>query len=94
MIPEAKIPERLRSCIREFDGELGHDEYNSPRCSFRLLFKNKLVNRPGQADRVIEFINPASDLAKQIDKEYWVKKEVERPKFGATDVVAEVRKAG
>jgi hypothetical protein len=93
-LPEPKIPERLRSYVTEFDGALTHEEYNSSRYSFRLVFKKKLVNRPGQADRVIEFIDPKSELAKQIDKEYWVKKEVERPKYRATDVVNEVRKAG
>lgn len=89
--PEAAIPERLRAYVAEFDGALTHEEYNSPRYSYRLLFKRKLVNRPGQADRVVEFIDPNSDLAKRIDKEYWVKKEVERPKFRAKDVVATVR---
>ena len=93
-LPEAKIPERLRSYITEFDGALSHAEYNSPRYSFRLLFKKKLVNRPGQADRVIEFIDPKSKLAKTIDKEYWVQKEVEKPKYRPTDVVNEVKKAG
>jgi len=93
-IPEPDVPERLRTYVREFDDALTHDEYNSERYSYRLLFKRKLVNRPGQADRVIEFIDPKSDLAKEIDKEYWVKKEVERPKFRAKDVVAAVRKAG
>lgn len=92
--PEAQIPERLRSYIMEFDGTLTHDEYNSSRYSFRLLFKKKLVNRPGQADKVIEFIDPKSDLAKQIDKQYWVKKEVEKDKFRAKDVVAAVQQAG
>lgn len=92
--PEAKIPERLRAYIVEFDGALTHEEYNSERYSFRMLFKRKLVNRPGQADKVIEFIDPKSEIAKQIDKEYWVKKEVERPKFLAKHVVAEVKKAG
>jgi hypothetical protein len=58
------------------------------------LFKKKLVNKPGQADRVVEFIDPNSELAKTIDKEYWVKKEVERTKYRATRVVEEVRKAG
>jgi hypothetical protein len=91
---EAAVPERLRTYIADFDAGLSHEEYNSQRYSFRLLFKRKLVNRPGQADKVIEFIDPNSDLAKAIDKEYWVKKEVERPKFRAKDVVAEVRKAG
>jgi hypothetical protein len=43
---------------------------------------------------VIEFIDPQSDLAEQIDREFWVKKEVERPKFRAKDVVQAVRAAG
>jgi hypothetical protein len=92
--PQATIPERLRAYVVEFDNALEHDEYNSPKFSYRLLFKKKLVNRPGQADRVVEFIDPESDLAKTIDKEYWVKKEVERRKFRAKDVVEEVHKAG
>jgi hypothetical protein len=92
--PQVSIPERLRAYIVEFDNALNHDEYNSPKYSYRLLFKKKLVNRPGQADRVVEFIDPNSELAKTIDKEYWVKKEVERKKFRPKDVVAEVKKAG
>ncbi|MBI2567643.1 MAG: DUF3644 domain-containing protein [Candidatus Schekmanbacteria bacterium] len=92
--PEASIPERLRAFVAEFDGALTHGEYNSPKYSFRLIFKRKLVNRPGQADRVVEFIDPNSELAKAIDKEYWVKKEVERPKFRPTDVVNAVKAAG
>lgn len=94
MNPAAEIPDRLKAYIAVFDGSLTHEQYNSEKYSFRLLFKQKLVNRPGQADRVIEFIDPRSDLAQQIDKEYWVKKEVERPKFRPTDVVAKVRSAG
>lgn len=88
------LPLNLRAYIATFDGALTHKEYNNPRYSYRLLFKRKLVNRPGQADKVIEFIDPTSELAKTIDKEYWVKKEVERPKFRAKQVAAEVRKAG
>ena len=92
--PEAEIPPRVRAYVAEFDAALDHEQYNSSRYSYRLLFKRKLVNRPGQADKVIEFIDPNSDLARQIDKQYWVKKEVERPKFRAKDVVAAVRAAG
>jgi hypothetical protein len=92
--PEAQVPERLRAYIADFDAGLDHDAYNSPHYSYRLLFKKKLVNRPGQADRVVEFIPSDSDLAKTIDAEYWVKKEVEKTKFRASSVVAEVQKAG
>ena len=88
------LPANLRAFIEAFDGGLTHDEYNASRYSYRLLFKRKLVNRPGQADKVIEFIDPSSDLAKTIDKKFWVKKEVERPKFRPAQVVAEVKKAG
>ncbi|MUV24958.1 hypothetical protein GNZ25_27300 [Burkholderia thailandensis] len=52
------------------------------------------MNKAGQADRVIEFIDPNSELAKTIDKEYWVKKDVERAKYLPTRVVEEIRKAG
>lgn len=92
--PAAQIPERLRAYIAEFDSDLDHDSYNSPRFSYRLLFKKKVVNKPGQADRVVEFIDPNSELAKSIDREYWVKKEVERKKFLPSGVVAEVQLAG
>ena len=92
--PEIEIPERLRAYIVEFDGGLTHNEYNSPRYSYRMVFKRKLVNRPGQADRVVEFIDPQSELAKSIDKEYWVKKEVERKKLRPKEIVDAARKAG
>lgn len=92
--PEASIPQRLRTFIGEFDGTLTHEEYNSERFSYRMLFKRKLVNRPGQADSVVEFIDPDSELAKTIDREYWVKKDVERKKYRAKDVVAAARGAG
>ncbi len=61
----AQIPERLRSYISAFDGGLSHDEHNSPKFSYRLLFKRKLVNKPGQAASVVEFIDPNSDLARR-----------------------------
>lgn len=92
--PQVHIPERLRAYVAEFDAALTHEEYNNPRFAYRLLFKRKLVNRPGQADKVIEFIDPTSELAKTIDKEYWVKKEVERTKLLPGGVVQAVRSAG
>jgi hypothetical protein len=92
--PSGSVPDRLKNYIAQFDGALNHDEYNSPKYSYRLLFKKKLVNKPGQADSVVEFIDPTSELAKTIDKEYWVKKEVERAKYRPSTVVAEVHKAG
>lgn len=92
--PETEIPPKLRAYIAEFDGRLSHDEYNSERFSYRMLFKRKLVNSPGQADSVVEFIDPNSKLAEEIDKQYWVKKDVEKVKYRAKDVVAAAQEAG
>ena len=93
-MPAASIPPRLLAYIADFDAGLKHDEFNNPKFAYRLLFHKRLVNRAGQADRVIEFLDPSSDAAKAIDKEFWVKKEVEKPKFLAKDVVAAVQAAG
>jgi hypothetical protein len=92
--PQAQIPDRLKAYVAQYDAALNHEEYNSPRFSYRLLFKKKLVNKPGQADSVVEFIDPNSELAKTIDKEFWVKKEVERVKYLPSRVAQEVQKAG
>lgn len=93
-LPAADIPPRLLAYIADFDAGLKHDEYNSPKYAYRLLFHKKLVNRAGQADRVIEFLDPDSDAAKAIDKEFWVKKEVEKPKFLPSAVVKKVQAEG
>ncbi|MGH8112195.1 MAG: hypothetical protein ACREPL_09730 [Rhodanobacteraceae bacterium] len=71
-----------------------HEEYNSPKLSCRLLFKKKMVNRPGHPDRVVEFVDPNSGLAKAIDREYWVRKTVEKKKRRAADVATEIQNAG
>lgn len=92
--PEAMIPGKIRAYIAEFDEGLTPDEYNSEHFSYRMIFSRKLVNRPGQADSVVEFIDPASSTAKEIDKQYWVRKEVERKKYRATDVAQAAHDAG
>jgi hypothetical protein len=88
------IPDRLKAYIADFDSRLSPAEYNSENYSYRLLFTKKLVNRPGQADKIVEFVDSNTEIAKTIEKELWVKKEVEKPKFRATNVVSEVKKAG
>jgi hypothetical protein len=88
------MPPNIRAFIEAFDAGMPEDEFNDSRFSYRLLFTKKLANKPGQADAVIEFIDPKSDLAKEIDKQYWVKKDVERKKFRPSDVVAKVNEAG
>lgn len=91
---EEAIPQGVRAYIAQFDEALSKEEFDSERYSYRILFTRKLTSKPGQADRVIEYIDPDSDLAKNISKEYWVQKEVEKPKFRASEIVKMAKEAG
>jgi hypothetical protein len=74
---ESMIPEGVVSYISSFDSKLTTPEIESERFAYRLLFTKVTAKRQGQADRVIEFVDPKSDLAKNISREYWVKEETE-----------------
>jgi hypothetical protein len=91
---EDLIPEEITSYIATFDSRLTNSEIENERFAYRLLFVRVTAKRHGQADRVIEFIDPKSELAKSVSKEYWVKEETEKPKFSATQVIRKVREAG
>lgn len=88
------IPENLQNFITSFDSQLSDIEFNDEAYSYRLLFTKKLVNRPGQADHVVEFVDPKSDLAKSIESEYWLIKDREKPKFLPSEVVKRMQDAG
>lgn len=88
------IPPRIRAFINAFDESLTAEEYDNPRFSYRLVFTRVNVNRPGQADRVIQFVDPNSEMAKNIEKTNWVQKYVEKPKFLPRQVVQQMREEG
>ena len=92
--PSSSLPANVARYVTEFESLLSDDEVNSPRYAYSLLFTRKLTNARGQADRVIEFIAPGSELATQIDNQYWVQKEVERKKFRPSTIVAMMREDG
>lgn len=98
-VPESEeaphpLPANVARYVQEFEASLPEEEFQSPHFSYRLLFIRKLTSKPGQADKVIEFIAPDSDLAQRIDKEYQVLKEVERPKYLPGDVVVLMKNEG
>ena len=88
------LPANVAKYVQEFYASLPEDEFQSPHFSFRLLFTRKLTGKPGQADRAVEFIPADSELAQTIDKDYWVLKEVERPKHRAGEIVNIMRQEG
>ena len=88
------LPANVAKYISQFDAKLPLEEYQHPHFSYRLLFVPKLAKTPSQTDRVIEFIAPDSKLAKEIDRQYWVQKETERPKYRPSAIVKLMKEEG
>jgi hypothetical protein len=91
---EADLPAQVRSYIARFDNDLTAEELNSENFAFRMLFVPKLVGKPGQADEVIEFLKPDSEIAKSVNRDYVAFKEVERPKFRPGQIVRMMQEEG
>ncbi len=88
------LPSHIQAFIHAFDSELTEAEFNDPRFAYRVLFIPKTVNHKGQADQVIEFIRADSDLAKDVNKQYAVVKEIEKEKYLPKQVVELMQKGG
>lgn len=88
------LPKHILSFINTFDENLSEDEFNSTKYAYRVLFVPKTANRKGQADEVIEFIKSDSPLAKDINKNYAVIKETERPKYLPSEIVNIIKEEG
>ena len=88
------LPTDVANYISEFEAELPSEEYQHPHFSYRLLFVPRLARSPCQADRAIEFVSPDSEIAEEINREYWVQKEVERPKHLPSQVVNAMKAEG
>ncbi|SRR5574344_1921844 len=94
LIEEYNLPETIETYIKTFDSGLTSEEYNNEEYATRYLFVPKSANRPGQADRVIEFVKEDSELAEGINKEYVLIKDAEKPKFLAKNIIAEMNELG
>ncbi len=55
---------------------------------------SKLVNRKGQADRVVEFVKSSDPLASSIIPQYTVIKEQEKKKYRPASIVSKMKSLG
>ncbi|WP_278983769.1 DUF3644 domain-containing protein [Segatella bryantii] len=95
MLSEVKnLPKNIETYITEFDENLTDEVFNDPHYSYRVLFFQKVANRKGQADRVIEFLPADSPLAEELNKEYIVVKDREKPKYLPKDIIQMMKNEG
>jgi hypothetical protein len=86
------LPTNIQAYVVSYESQLTEEEYNNPRFAYRVIFTPKLVNHKGQADKVVEFIKPDTELAKGIRKQYYVLKESEKKKYLPMQIVEELQK--
>ena len=91
---QQSLPANIKSFIEGFENSLSEEEYNNPKFAYRVLFVAKTANHKGQADSVIEFVKPDSELSKNINLSYTLIKETERNKFLPTTIVKIMKKEG
>ena len=92
----SRLPAKVAKFVQEFDADLPQEVASSLHFKCRLLFMPVVTSKTAQAERMIEFVRPDSDLGKSIDAQYrqLVVKEVERPKYLPSVVVRMMREDG
>jgi hypothetical protein len=88
------LPKNIVTFIEGFDGSLTDDDFNDSKYSYRVIFVPKLVNKKGQADKVIEYISADSEQAKKMNVTYAAIKEIEREKFRPGSIVEMTQQNG
>jgi len=88
------LPKNIATYINAFDASINDYEFNNPQYSYGILYTLKTVNKRSQADKVIEFIPADSPEAENINKEYVVIKDREKPKFLPWQIVSKMKEMG
>ena len=88
------LPKNIASYIEKFDEEVTDEDFNSSRFSYKVILLKKTVNHKNQADKAIEFLDPESDLAKGLNREFWAIKDREKPKYLPSHIWEEMKKLG
>ena len=92
--PPLALPARINNYIREYESALPAEEFASERYKLSLLFVKVAVGKPGQADRVIQFLSPDDPRAAALDPDHVVIRETERLKHRPSEVVRKTQDAG
>ena len=87
-----KLTFNIRNFIASFEHGLSKDEIINPRYAYRVLYVPVNAKRPNQADSVIEFVKPDSELANDIERV--LIKETEKNKYIPSEIVTLMKQEG
>lgn len=88
----ADLPPHIAAAMDNFHNALSEDEQKDPKFRYRVAFVPKVSGKASKADLAVEFIKPGTPEAEAVERV--LLKEVERPKFRPSEIVAKVKAAG
>src|SRR5208337_5332051 len=80
------------AAMDSFHNGLTEDEQKDPKFRYRVAFVPKVSGKASKSDLAVEFVKPGTPEAEAAERV--LLKEVERPKFIPSAIVAKVRAAG
>ncbi|MCF8505798.1 MAG: DUF3644 domain-containing protein [Caulobacter sp.] len=86
------LPQHIATAMDNFHNALTEEEQADPRFRFRVAFVPKVTGKASKADHSIEFVKPGSPEAEAVEKV--LLKEMERPKYLPSQIVARAKAAG
>ncbi len=86
------LTSNIKNFVCVFEDDLPEETIKSSKYAYRILFVPIAANRARQADRVVEFVKPESELAEEIDK--ILIKETEKPKYLPGQIVKMMNEKG
>lgn len=88
----ADLPPHVATAMDNFHATLSEDEQKDPQFRYRVAFVPKVSGKASKADLAIEFVKPGSPEAEAVERV--LLKEVERPKYRPSEIVAKVKASG
>ncbi|MGF1477363.1 MAG: DUF3644 domain-containing protein [Geminicoccaceae bacterium] len=86
------LPSHVEAHIDAFEHGLTEDEYADPAYRYRVAFVPFVSNRASSADAAIEFVKSESEEGREINRV--LLKEVEKPRYTATQVLSKMHEEG
>lgn len=86
------LPPHIATAMDNFHNALTQEEQADPRFRFRVAFVPKVTGKASKADHAIEFVKPGSPEAEAVEKV--LLKDMERPKYLPSQIVARAKAAG
>lgn len=86
------LPDNVESLIDAFEHGLSEEEYRDPAYRYHVAFVPIAKNRASAADAAIEFVRADSEEARDMGQV--LLKEVDKPRYTATEVVEKMNQEG